>query len=100
MTRAKSFGVEIGLDASLEVNETMIDPLTKYIKTIRENSAARRLDFQLLNANKAEDRNDNTTAKIIRSMTNTETKARAYRKYKSMIGGDQSDLSRLEVPAS
>ena len=33
-------------------------------------------------------------------MVNTETKARAFRKSKSMIGGDRSGLSRLEVPAS
>ena len=96
-TRAEAFGVEIGRDTSLEIANTEIDSISKNIKTIRANSEARRLEFQLTNANDAEDCDDQTRAKIIRSMMNTETQARAFRKYKSMAGGDCSGLSRLEV---
>ena len=100
VTRAKAFGVEIDLYASLEIADIVIEAISKEIKTIRNNSEARRMEFQLLNVNNAEDLDDRITAKIIRSMVNTETKARAFRKYKSMVGGDRSSLSRLEVPAS
>ena len=102
LTQAQACGIEIDPEITDTAIDDKISKLKKDVIAIHKNSAERRTQCQLEQANIAEDASDKEKANAIRQIAQSERKSRAFKSLKFQRGQHQKamTINRLQVPKS